>query len=79
MIRRPWILTKSSDVQNARKTVFLPVEKIKELQEPGIYVAVNDVPYNPGAPSASGAGTVVNGSLPTGVARDTASNGFMAA
>lgn len=30
----------TSDQENARKTNFLPVEKIKELQEPGVYVAV---------------------------------------
>lgn len=30
----------TSELNNARKTTFLPVEKIKELQEPGIYVAV---------------------------------------
>lgn len=30
----------TSDVQNSRKVSFLPVEKIKELKEPGIYVAV---------------------------------------
>lgn len=30
----------TNDQSNARKTSFLPVEKIKELQEPGVYVAV---------------------------------------
>ncbi|MBS1209161.1 MAG: alpha-2-macroglobulin [Proteobacteria bacterium] len=34
----------TSDKQNARKVTHLPVESIKELQEPGIYIAVMSQP-----------------------------------
>ncbi len=34
----------TNEVPNSRKTSFLPVEKIKELTEPGIYVAVMSQP-----------------------------------
>ncbi|MDB5813680.1 MAG: alpha-2-macroglobulin [Rhodocyclales bacterium] len=34
----------TSDIANSRKVTFLPVEEIKELKEPGIYVAVMSRP-----------------------------------